>query len=86
MLNHTLACIIHSVYDYVLNKQQHETHDLIRPPPPHPRFCDRDVSAALNSRSCAVGPGPRPTELCRRDGPPSHDKAKQTRPGVGALA
>ncbi|KAJ9516767.1 hypothetical protein QJQ45_027173 [Haematococcus lacustris] len=28
------------------------------------RFHDRDVSAALNIRRCAVGPGPRPTELC----------------------
>ncbi|GFH06376.1 hypothetical protein HaLaN_00996, partial [Haematococcus lacustris] len=28
------------------------------------RFYDRDVSAALNIRRCAVGPGPRPTELC----------------------
>ncbi|GFH23964.1 hypothetical protein HaLaN_21670, partial [Haematococcus lacustris] len=27
------------------------------------RFYDRDVSAALNIRRCAVGPGPRPTEL-----------------------
>ncbi|KAJ9520001.1 hypothetical protein QJQ45_014727 [Haematococcus lacustris] len=27
-------------------------------------FYDRDVSAALNIRRCAVGPGPRPTELC----------------------
>ncbi|GFH32192.1 hypothetical protein HaLaN_31372, partial [Haematococcus lacustris] len=26
------------------------------------RFYDRDVSAALNIRRCAVGPGPRPTE------------------------
>ncbi|GFH11903.1 hypothetical protein HaLaN_07484 [Haematococcus lacustris] len=26
-------------------------------------FYDRDVSAALNIRRCAVGPGPRPTEL-----------------------
>ncbi|KAJ9514139.1 hypothetical protein QJQ45_002241 [Haematococcus lacustris] len=28
------------------------------------RFYDRDVSAALNIRRYAVGPGPRPTELC----------------------
>ncbi|KAJ9518098.1 hypothetical protein QJQ45_010018 [Haematococcus lacustris] len=28
------------------------------------RFYDRDVLAALNIRRCAVGPGPRPTELC----------------------
>ncbi|KAJ9529363.1 hypothetical protein QJQ45_013797, partial [Haematococcus lacustris] len=28
------------------------------------RFYDRDVSAALSIRRCAVGPGPRPTELC----------------------
>ncbi|KAJ9525924.1 hypothetical protein QJQ45_009417 [Haematococcus lacustris] len=27
-------------------------------------FYDRDVSAALNIRRCATGPGPRPTELC----------------------
>ncbi|KAJ9524240.1 hypothetical protein QJQ45_008441 [Haematococcus lacustris] len=32
------------------------------------RFYDRDVSAALNIRRCAVGPGPRPTELCYWDG------------------
>ncbi|KAJ9513239.1 hypothetical protein QJQ45_029500 [Haematococcus lacustris] len=28
-------------------------------------FYGRDVSAALNIRRCAAGPGPRPTELCR---------------------
>ncbi|KAJ9513244.1 hypothetical protein QJQ45_029495 [Haematococcus lacustris] len=28
---------------------------------PRSRFYDRDVSAALNIRRCAVGPGPRPT-------------------------
>ncbi|GFH31857.1 hypothetical protein HaLaN_30977 [Haematococcus lacustris] len=27
------------------------------------KFYDRDVSAALNIRRCAVGPGPRPPEL-----------------------
>ncbi|GFH25932.1 uncharacterized protein HaLaN_23984 [Haematococcus lacustris] len=32
------------------------------------RFYDRDVSAALNIRRSAVGPGPRPTELCYWDG------------------
>ncbi|KAJ9507559.1 hypothetical protein QJQ45_019382 [Haematococcus lacustris] len=32
------------------------------------RFYDRDVSAALNIRRCAVGPGPRPTELCSWEG------------------
>ncbi|KAJ9518283.1 hypothetical protein QJQ45_010250 [Haematococcus lacustris] len=32
------------------------------------RFYDRDVSAALNIRRCAVGPGPRPIELCYWDG------------------
>ncbi|KAJ9509937.1 hypothetical protein QJQ45_011466 [Haematococcus lacustris] len=31
-------------------------------------FYDRDASAALNIRRCAVGPGPRPTELCYWDG------------------
>ncbi|KAJ9526267.1 hypothetical protein QJQ45_009732 [Haematococcus lacustris] len=31
---------------------------------PRHLFYDRDVSAALNIRRCAVGPGPRPTELC----------------------
>ncbi|GFH19818.1 hypothetical protein HaLaN_16837 [Haematococcus lacustris] len=30
------------------------------------RFYDRDVTAALNIRRCAVGPGPRPTELTRQ--------------------
>ncbi|GFH28352.1 hypothetical protein HaLaN_26829, partial [Haematococcus lacustris] len=32
------------------------------------RFYDRDASAALNIRRCAVGPGPRPTELMRAVG------------------
>ncbi|KAJ9527944.1 hypothetical protein QJQ45_005626 [Haematococcus lacustris] len=39
-----------------------------------PRFYDRDVSAALNIRRCAVGPGPRPTELCYWDGRPAMPK------------
>ncbi|KAJ9525897.1 hypothetical protein QJQ45_009231 [Haematococcus lacustris] len=38
------------------------------------RFYDRDVSAALNIRRCAVGPGPRPTELCYWDGRPAMPK------------
>ncbi|KAJ9517522.1 hypothetical protein QJQ45_024995 [Haematococcus lacustris] len=46
-------------------------------------FYDRDVSlrlsAALNIRRCAVGPGPRPTELCIRDGRPA--MPKPGRPG-----
>ncbi|KAJ9528529.1 hypothetical protein QJQ45_020494 [Haematococcus lacustris] len=41
------------------------------------RFYDRDVSAALNIRRCAIGPGPRPTELCRWEGRP----ASQGQPG-----
>ncbi|KAJ9527949.1 hypothetical protein QJQ45_005608 [Haematococcus lacustris] len=44
-----------------------------------PRFYDRDVSAALNIRRCAVGPGPRPTELCYWDGRPA--MPKPGRPG-----
>ncbi|KAJ9509111.1 hypothetical protein QJQ45_001564 [Haematococcus lacustris] len=43
------------------------------------RFHDRDVSAALNIRRCAVGPGPRPTELCYWDGRPA--MPKPGRPG-----
>ncbi|KAJ9525558.1 hypothetical protein QJQ45_003065 [Haematococcus lacustris] len=43
------------------------------------RFYDRDVSAALNIRRCAVGPGPRPTELCYWDGRPA--MPKPGRPG-----
>ncbi|KAJ9527394.1 hypothetical protein QJQ45_025663 [Haematococcus lacustris] len=43
------------------------------------RFYDRDVSAALNIRRCAVGPGPRPTELCYWDGRPA--MPKPSRPG-----
>ncbi|KAJ9509571.1 hypothetical protein QJQ45_011217 [Haematococcus lacustris] len=43
------------------------------------RFYDRDVSAALNIRRCAVGPGPRPTELCYWDGRPA--MPKRGRPG-----
>ncbi|KAJ9516277.1 hypothetical protein QJQ45_001106 [Haematococcus lacustris] len=43
------------------------------------RFYDRDVSAALNIRRCAVGPGPRPTELCYWDGRPA--LPKPGRPG-----
>ncbi|KAJ9509066.1 hypothetical protein QJQ45_001545 [Haematococcus lacustris] len=39
-------------------------------------FYDRDVSAALNIRRCAVGPGPRPTELCYWDG-----RAAMPKPG-----
>ncbi|KAJ9518007.1 hypothetical protein QJQ45_004314 [Haematococcus lacustris] len=42
-------------------------------------FYDRDVSAALNIRRCAVGPGPRPTELCYWDGRPA--MPKPGRPG-----
>ncbi|KAJ9518800.1 hypothetical protein QJQ45_026089, partial [Haematococcus lacustris] len=38
------------------------------------RFYDRDVSAALNIRRCAVGPGPRPTELCYWEGRPAMPK------------
>ncbi|KAJ9506401.1 hypothetical protein QJQ45_004909 [Haematococcus lacustris] len=41
------------------------------------RFYDRDVSAALNIRRCAVGPGPRPTELCYREGRPAMPKPGQ---------
>ncbi|KAJ9504803.1 hypothetical protein QJQ45_021478 [Haematococcus lacustris] len=33
-------------------------------PPESFRFYDRDMSAPLNIRRCAVGPGPRRTELC----------------------
>ncbi|KAJ9509821.1 hypothetical protein QJQ45_011570 [Haematococcus lacustris] len=43
------------------------------------RFYDRDVSAALNIRRCAVGPGPRPTELCYWEGRPA--MPKRGRPG-----
>ncbi|KAJ9514585.1 hypothetical protein QJQ45_016316 [Haematococcus lacustris] len=43
------------------------------------RFYDRDVSTALNIRRCAVGPGPRPTELCYWDGRPA--MPKPGRPG-----
>ncbi|KAJ9533824.1 hypothetical protein QJQ45_026907, partial [Haematococcus lacustris] len=43
------------------------------------RFYDRDVSAALNIRRCAVSPGPRPTELCYWDGRPA--MPKRGRPG-----
>ncbi|KAJ9516869.1 hypothetical protein QJQ45_027271, partial [Haematococcus lacustris] len=43
------------------------------------KFYDRDVSAALNIRRCAVGPGPRPTELCYWDGRPA--MPKPGRPG-----
>ncbi|KAJ9518618.1 hypothetical protein QJQ45_018647 [Haematococcus lacustris] len=39
----------------------------------------RDVSAALNIRRCAVGPGPRRTELCYWDGRPA--MPKPGRPG-----
>ncbi|GFH13362.1 hypothetical protein HaLaN_09232 [Haematococcus lacustris] len=35
------------------------------------RCYDRDVSAALNIRRCALGPGPRPTELCYWNGRPT---------------
>ncbi|KAJ9524577.1 hypothetical protein QJQ45_024156, partial [Haematococcus lacustris] len=41
------------------------------------RFYDRDVSAALNIRRCAVGPGPRPTELCYWEGRPAMPKPGQ---------
>ncbi|KAJ9507242.1 hypothetical protein QJQ45_006204 [Haematococcus lacustris] len=47
-------------------------------------FYDRDVSAALNIRGCAVGPGPRPTVQMGR--PPSHAKARPARLGVGVPA
>ncbi|KAJ9518422.1 hypothetical protein QJQ45_018444, partial [Haematococcus lacustris] len=42
-------------------------------------FYDRDVSAALNIRRCAVCPGPRPTELCYWAGRPA--MPKPGRPG-----
>ncbi|KAJ9510554.1 hypothetical protein QJQ45_026627, partial [Haematococcus lacustris] len=38
---------------------------------------DRDVSAALNIRRCAVGPGPRPTELYYWEGRPAMPKPGQ---------
>ncbi|KAJ9531927.1 hypothetical protein QJQ45_003631 [Haematococcus lacustris] len=41
------------------------------------RFYDRNVSAALNIRRCAVGPGPRPTELCYRTNRPAMPKPGQ---------
>ncbi|KAJ9506800.1 hypothetical protein QJQ45_009502 [Haematococcus lacustris] len=41
------------------------------------RFYDRDVSAALNIRRCAVGPGPRPTELCYWPNRPAMPKPGQ---------
>ncbi|KAJ9506839.1 hypothetical protein QJQ45_006333 [Haematococcus lacustris] len=41
------------------------------------RFNDRDVSAALNIRRCAVGPGPRPTELCYWTNRPAMPKPGQ---------
>ncbi|KAJ9510947.1 hypothetical protein QJQ45_027826, partial [Haematococcus lacustris] len=41
------------------------------------RFYDRDVSAALNIRRCAVGPDPRPTELCYWEGRPAMPKPGQ---------
>ncbi|GFH10084.1 hypothetical protein HaLaN_05335 [Haematococcus lacustris] len=41
------------------------------------RFNDRDVSAALNIRRCAVGP--RPTELCYWEG--RLDMPKPGQPG-----
>ncbi|KAJ9515087.1 hypothetical protein QJQ45_012615 [Haematococcus lacustris] len=41
------------------------------------RFYDRDVSAALNIRRCAVGPGPRPTELCYWTNRPAMPKPGQ---------
>ncbi|KAJ9524246.1 hypothetical protein QJQ45_008435 [Haematococcus lacustris] len=46
-------------------------------PPESFRFCDRDVSAALDIRRCAVGPGPRPTELCYWGGRPAMPKPCQ---------
>ncbi|KAJ9511227.1 hypothetical protein QJQ45_017170, partial [Haematococcus lacustris] len=41
-------------------------------------FYDRDVSAALNIRRCAVGPCPRPTELCYWEGRPAMPKPGRT--------
>ncbi|KAJ9513162.1 hypothetical protein QJQ45_029347 [Haematococcus lacustris] len=41
------------------------------------RFYDRGVSAALNIRRCAVGPGPRPTELCYWPNGPAMPKPGQ---------
>ncbi|KAJ9527103.1 hypothetical protein QJQ45_025201, partial [Haematococcus lacustris] len=41
------------------------------------RFYDRDVSAALNIHRCAVGPGPRPTELCYWTNRPAMPKPGQ---------
>ncbi|KAJ9525866.1 hypothetical protein QJQ45_009262 [Haematococcus lacustris] len=51
----------------------------VDPEPSPSKFYDRDVSAALNIRRCAVGPGPRPTELCYWDGRPA--MPKPGRPG-----
>ncbi|KAJ9508916.1 hypothetical protein QJQ45_028232, partial [Haematococcus lacustris] len=59
----------------VLNKQQHQVSTGLT----LHMFYDRDVSAALNIRRCAVGPGPRPTELCYWDGRPA--LPKPGRPG-----
>ncbi|KAJ9518816.1 hypothetical protein QJQ45_026073 [Haematococcus lacustris] len=41
------------------------------------RVYDRDVSAALNIRRCAVSPGPRPTELCYWTNRPAMPKPGQ---------
>ncbi|KAJ9507055.1 hypothetical protein QJQ45_004653 [Haematococcus lacustris] len=41
-------------------------------------FYDGDVSAALNIRRCAVGPGPCPTELCCWNGRPTMPKLGNT--------
>ncbi|KAJ9522196.1 hypothetical protein QJQ45_008023 [Haematococcus lacustris] len=50
-------------------------------------FYDRDVSAALNIRRCAVGPGPRPTELCYWEGRPAMPKpgrqGQEVTPAIG---
>ncbi|KAJ9507014.1 hypothetical protein QJQ45_004695 [Haematococcus lacustris] len=40
-------------------------------------FYDRDVSAALNIRRCAVGTGTRHTELCYWEGRPARPKPGQ---------
>ncbi|KAJ9534456.1 hypothetical protein QJQ45_016175 [Haematococcus lacustris] len=50
---------------------------LLDTPPESFRFYERDVSAALNIRRCAVGPGPRPTELCYWPNRPAMPKPGQ---------
>ncbi|KAJ9515213.1 hypothetical protein QJQ45_002342 [Haematococcus lacustris] len=68
---------IHSRLQATAPSKRHGGLAAARVPEKSKQFYDRDVSAALNIRRCAVGPGPRSTELCYWEGRPALPKPGQ---------